>query len=358
MTPPRLDLVIPGPLDQRTGGYIYDARMVDGLRGLGWLVKIHSVTGVFPDGDAVARDSLSATLAGCSPNTRVIIDGLAMGALPGPLETYQERLRLVSLLHHPLADETGLDPETRDRFVRLERRALAACEGVVVTSAYTARRLDAYGVDPTRVRVVRPGTDPAPLAPGVSTPVPTLLCVGALTPRKGQDLLVTALADLDDLPWHCICVGSLERAPRYAADVQRLARARGLGSRIVFAGECDTDTLGRFYREASLFVLPSHYEGYGMVLTEALARGLPVVSTTGGAIPDTVPAAASVLVPPGDEMALADALRGVIAGSEGADCRERLGVAARQHARSLPDWSAASRGFADAVRELTPDGDV
>jgi len=169
---------------------------------------------------------------------------------------------------------------------------------------------------------------------------------------------VTALASLDDLPWHCICVGSVERAPQYAADVRKLTYDFGLATRIVFTGECDGATLDRFYDQASVFVLPSRYEGYGMVLTEALARGLPVVSTTGGAIPDTVPSTASVLVAPGDVVGLADALRGVLAEPHGGQRRAHLSAAAREHARCLPDWSSASRGFADALRSLTPDGDV
>ena len=310
MSPRRLHVVVPGPIDQQTGGYIYDRRMVEGLRARGWRVDVHSLAGTFPTDDAGAGAGLAAALAGLPDGERVLIDGLALGGLPGPVHAERTRLRILALVHHPLADETGLDAARRARLEALEREALAACAGVLVTSDFTARRLEAYGVAPARVRAVRPGTDPAPLADGPEPgDPPLLLSVGSVTPRKGQRVLAAALARLDDLSWRCVCAGSLERDPGYAAEVTAFARETGLGDRLRFAGECGAAELDRLYHRATLFVLPSYYEGYGMALADALARGLPVVSTTGGAIPHTVPADAGVLVAPGDEAALAGALR-------------------------------------------------
>ena len=123
----------------------------------------------------------------------------------------------------------------------------------------------------------------------------------------------------------------------------------GITDRIDFLGECDRATLEAVYHGSSLFVLASYYEGYGMALTEALARGVPIVSTTGGAIPFTVPSEASILVPPGDHRAIADALRTLLTVS--AD-RDRLSSAAVRCARELPDWSQSTTAFARAVEEL------
>ena len=354
-----LHVVVPGPIEQRTGGYIYDARIARGLSDLGWRVTVHSLDGRFPDADAEARASMTSSLAGIPVGARVVIDGLAMGGLPGPLRAEGARLRVVSLVHHPLADETGLDEPRRQRLEATERAALAGCMGVVVTSAFTARRLGDFGVHPARVRVVRPGTDPARSAvgPGRDAP-PALLCVASLTPRKGQDVLVRALSRVRDLSWTCVCAGSLVRAPAYAARVRGLVGETGLSGRIRFPGEFEPGDLDDLFHRASLFVLPSYYEGYGMVLADALARGLPVVSTTGGAIPHTVPAGASLLVPPGDDAALAEGLRSLLADGTGARRRVRLGSAARRHALSLPDWTEAARAFSAALLELTPDGDV
>ena len=299
MTAPRLHLLAPGALDQQTGGYIYDARMAAGLRRRGWRVEVHSLQGTFPDPDAAARVSLAGALAGLDDGSRVLVDGLALGGLPEPVAAERRRLRILALVHHPVSDETGLGTEARTRLGGRERRALAAVAGVIVTSASTARRLARFGVDATRVRVAPPGTDRAPLAAGPPPgEPPQLLSVASVVPRKGHDVLVRALARLRVLPWRCVCAGSLERAPHHARRVRAQVEESGLAGRVRFAGECSRATLDRLYARSSLFVLASHDEGYGMVLTEALARGLPVVSTTGGAIPETVPSDAALLAPP------------------------------------------------------------
>ena len=359
MTRPGLHIVIPGTLDQCTGGYIYDAHMVAGLRDLGWRVDVHNLTGRFPEGGVEARASLASTLARIPDGARVVIDGLAMGGLPELVQAESARLRILALVHHPLADETGIEESQRKRLEALERDGLDACVGVLVTSEFTARRLEAYGVGSERIGVATPGVDPVRRAVGpASEDEPTLLCVGAVIPRKGQRMLVLALAELTDLPWTCVCTGSLERAPNYSGSVQALTVQVGLAGRVRFAGECKAAELDRFYHHASLFVLPSYYEGYGMALADALARGLPVVSTTGGAIPDTVEGDASVLVPPGDVSALAGALRGLLSGIRGSERRAALATAARSRASRLPDWHQAAIRFASVALALTPDGNI
>ena len=197
-----LHLVVPGPLDQRTGGYLYDARMVSELRHAGREVRVHEVDGRFPELDDVARSALDATLAAIPGDATVVLDGLAMGAAPDVVAGHAHRLRLVALVHHPLADETGLSDDDRRHFEATEREALTYARGVVVTSPYTARRLADFGVGPQRVRAVTPGTEPGPMAegPGPGEP-PVLVCVGTVTPRKGFDVLVEALARLGDLEW-------------------------------------------------------------------------------------------------------------------------------------------------------------
>ncbi len=357
MSAQQLHLIVPGRLDQRTGGYLYDARITEGLTALSWTVIAHGLEGEFPEGDACAAASLARTLEGIPQGARVVLDGLAMSSLPDPLRAHQERLRLIALIHHPLADETGLETTERERLARLETESLAQCTGVVVTSAFTARRLEAYGVPASRIRVVPPGTDPAQAAvgPGPGEP-PRLLCVGSVTPRKGQDVLVRALARIRALPWSCTCAGSLTHAPEFADSVLKSTRTLDLEDRIDFPGELGGPELDTLYHSASLFVLATHYEGYGMALAEALARGLPVLSTSGGAVPDTVPPEAGVLVPAGDEQALAAALRHLLSGPEGAARRAGLAEGSLRHGRSLPTWNDAVLAFERAVRELSPDG--
>ncbi len=363
MISPEIHLVVPGSLDQRTGGYIYDARMMAGLQRLGWRVIVHNLAGEFPDPDDRARASLTRTLDALPDHARVLIDGLAMAGLPEPVRAHSKRLWILAMVHHPCADETGLDQRQRARFATLEREALGACDGVLVTSGFTASRMEAFGVHEARVRAVQPGTDPAPPAKGGgSEDPPGLLCVASVIPRKGQDVLVRALARLREARWSCVCAGSLTRAPVYAREVQQQAWAAGLADRITFVGECEPDALNALYDSSSVFVLPSHYEGFGIALTEALSRGLPVISTTGGAIPYTVPADAGVLVPPGDDEALAEALGELLPDARRGGSRNNalarratLGAAARRHAACLPSWDQAAAAFAEAILDLIPD---
>ena len=298
------------------------------------------------------RASLTSTLADIPDGARVVIDGLAMGGLPEPVQGRAcPSPGFLSLVHLPLVDETGLDAPRRARYTARERDALAACVGVLATSEFMARRLEAFGVEPSRVRTVPPGTDPArpAVGPGSDAP-PMLLCVASLIPRKGQDVLMHALSRVQALRWTCVCAGSLDRVPGYATLVRELTRKTGLAGRVRFLGECESDRLDDLYHHASLLVLPSHYESYGMVLAEALARGLPVVSTTGGAIPLTVPGDASVLVPPGDDAALAEALHGLLAGRGRCQTPRRVG-----ERRSAPRAEVAQL---DAGRSRVCPGDA
>lgn len=359
-------LVIPGPLDQLTGGYIYDARMVHGLRAQGWTVTVHSLEGRFPDPDLQAHEAMAAALAAMPDQSLVILDGLAAGGLPDPLVLHRQRLRLIGLVHHPLSHETGLALELRERLAAAETQGLAACQGIIVTSPFTARQLEGTGTLSCQIRVVEPGTDSVPglrdpaEGPGedqleTTAPeafLPQLLCVASIVPRKGHDVLLEALSRLQDDPWECHCVGSLTRNHSFSAQVLHQRAALDLTGRVHFHGEISRQELEVRYARAHCFVLASHYEGYGMVLTEALAHGLPVVSTTGGAIPYTVPAQAALLVPPGDPDALARALGRVVAPGSGAELRRKLGVAALRHAERLPTWEAAAAAFQGALLEF------
>lgn len=364
--------MLPGPLEQRTGGTIYDRRMVEGLRHRGRTVEVHSLpAGAFPGPTPEGEAALEGVLAGLPDGAIVLLDGLAAGAHPAPLERHGRRLRLMALVHHPLADETGMDEPRRRELARLEARGLKACRGAITTSEHTAATLAAdYAVPQDRLRPVPPGLDPAPPAAGPPPGHPPLvLCVGSVTPRKGHDVLVEALTAVAHAPWECICAGSLARDPVWSHRVLRDVAERGLQGRIRFPGEVDPGELDRLYHGASLFVLPSRHEGYGMALTEALARGLPVVSTTAGAIPGTVPPHAGRLVPPGDAPALARVL-GELLGVEpgdgasspdgGAGLRAQWSKAARAYAAELGRWEdrvadleAALQGL---LREAPPAG--
>ena len=344
-----LTFLVPGELCTRTGGYGYARRILSGLRTMGWEVQVRTLDPGFPHPSAAALESAEAALSGIADGALVVIDGLALGAMPEVAERHGPRLRAIALVHDPLTLETGLDQATAERLRWSERRALAAVQGVITTSPSTAAALDDFGVARDRVRVVAPGTDPAPRAEGSGRETLSLLCVATLTPRKGHALLFESLAALRDLPWRLICVGSTERDPECARVLAEQIRALGLDDRIRLAGELSDEALAELYHRADAFVLASHHEGYGMVLAEALAHGLPILATAAGAIPDTVPADAALLTPPGDRTALTTALRGLL---EDAALRARLKAGALLARTRLVSWDAAATAFAAALTEL------
>lgn len=344
-------LLVPGDLQTRTGGYGYDREIVAGLRDLGWTVDVLPVDRSFPMPGPEARAHAVAALAAVPDGTLVLADGLAFGAMADEAEREADRLRWVGLVHHPLALETGVPPDDARRLFESERRALATTRGVVVTSAATVASLARYGVPADRIAVVRPGTAPAPVARGTrdrggpDTPV-ALLAVATLTKRKGYDVLFDALAPLLHLPWRLTCAGGDTFDPPTARALKAQAAAAGLGDRVAFPGSLDASALDAAYDAADVFVLPTRHEGYGMAIAEAVARGLPVVSTPTGAIPELVDERSGALVPIDDVDALSSALARVLGDD---DARRRLAAGARARRVTLPTWQDAARRMADAL---------
>ena len=346
----RLAFAVPGDLATPTGGYAYDRRMIAELGDLGWQIDLLDLGDGFPwPGDATraaARTRLLAVPAGRT----IVVDGLALGVLPEAASELTDRNRLLAAVHHPLALESGLTAERAESLRRSERAALASAHGVIVTSAATARLvISDYDVPAERVTVARPGNDRAPPAQNRSVrrdAVVQLLSVGAVVPRKGFDVLIAALANLTDLPWRLTIAGDLTRDRNTAVQLKADIAHRGLGERVVTPGAVSLERLAALYAEADVFVLASHFEGYGMAYAEAVAHGLPVIGSNAGAIPETVPPDAGLLVPPGNVAALAQALHSVITDS---DLRQRLARAAHAAAPRFSTWRQSAEIFARAL---------
>jgi glycosyltransferase involved in cell wall biosynthesis len=341
---------VPGDLATPTGGYAYDRRMIQELGPLGWHTEVIDLGEGFPRPTAAVRAEACARLCALPAGRPIVVDGLAWGVLPEAAAAMDGSHQLVGLVHHPLALESGLTAAEAATLRDSERAALSLARHVVTTSAATARLVTAdFGVLPERLTVVEPGTDRVVLPARESGPTVSLLAVGSVVPRKGYDVLVASLATLAELPWLLLIVGDRERDPETAraldADIERL----GLTERISFTGAVAPERLSLHYVAADLFVLPSRFEGYGMAFAEAIAHGLPVVGTTAGAIPDTVPAGAGVLVPPDDVDALAAVLLRLI------ECpheRQRLAEGSRIAASQLPTWQAQAALFASVLEQL------
>ena len=330
--------MVPEGIDDPTrpsGGNTYDRRICDGLAALGWTVYEHAVR------DASA---LAAAVARIPDGAVVLLDGLIASPAPEALVPHAHRLRQVVLMHMPFGDDD-------------ERAVLEAATAVVTTSEWTRRRLgDLYDLPADRVHVAQPGVDAAALAPG-SAAGDALLCVAAVTPGKGHDVLIDGLAMAADLSWHCTCVGSLDRDPVFASSVRRRARDNGLGDRVRFPGPRTGPELDRAYVDADLLVLASYAETYGMVITEALARGLPVIAADVGGVTEALGCGddgtrPGLLVPPGDPAALRAALRSWLGDAE---LRERLRQAARERRASLRGWPATTAVLGRVLAEAASD---
>jgi glycosyltransferase involved in cell wall biosynthesis len=176
-----------------------------------------------------------------------------------------------------------------------------------------------------------------------------LLSIGAIVPRKGFDVLVAALATIADLPWQLTIAGDRSRDAATAARLDADIAALGLRDKISVLGVQPDERIAELYAGADLFVLASRFEGYGMVFAEAIARGLPVIGTTGGAVIETVPAEAGVLVEPDDVNALSRALRLMI---QNADERRWFATGARAAAERLPTWPDSARLIARAIEAV------
>jgi glycosyltransferase involved in cell wall biosynthesis len=342
---------VPGSLETPTGGYAYDRRIIDELGALGWHAEVLDLGDGFPRPGPALRAAACASLAALPLDQPVVIDGLAYGVLPEAGEALHKTHKLVALVHHPLALESGLAADEAHDLRASERAALSFAHHVVCSSPATARLLTAeFGVLQTNLTVVCPGTDRVAVDPRKDREgEPHLLAVGSIVPRKGYDLLIAALARLKHLRWRLTIVGDADRSPATARHLAAEIVRQNLAARVTLTGAVAAEKLHAFYAAADLFVLPSRFEGYGMAYAEAIAHGLPVVGTTAGAIPETVPAGAGVLVPPDDIDALAAVLRPLI---EHSKAREDLAAGARAAAQNLPTWRQSAELFAQVLSEL------
>ena len=347
-----IHFLIPGDPATPTGGFVYDRHAVDGLREAGLLAGVIRVDGPFPAGDPAALEAARRALSAVPDGHRVIVDGLAFTALAPVIADHAERLRVIALVHHPLGDETGLDADSRERWLRDEVAALAYARHILVTSRTTRDRLGELGIDTERVTAVVPGVDPATdlrFRDNRSSGPPNLLCVATLIPRKAQHLLLEALTPLTDRDWHLTLVGD-ERDPAYAERLRALAKAPGFAGRVTFTGAVSDAELDAHWRAADLFVFPSLHEGWGIAPVEAVRWGLPVITSDGGALPESVPVPARVMVPAGDAAALRTALTRLL--DDPAELAE-LAAGARRAAEGLRSWADMRAEFAEVAGEIS-----
>ena len=344
---PRAAFLIPGDLSLPTGGYGYDRRILARLPAYGIDVTHVPLPGSFPFPTSPDLAATICILADLAPDQVLLIDGLAYGAMGFDLVNRISQ-PIVALCHHPLALEAGLDEARRAQLQMSEHNALARARHVVVTSPMTARILMAdFGVSEDRIMVAEPGTDRSTRAKGTGLPL-HLLAVGSVVPRKGYDVLVRALAPLAERAWTLSIVGPARDENLLSALETQIADA-GLSSRIRLLGARSEAELDAIYATADIFVMPSLFEGYGMVLGEAMARGLPIVCTTGGAAAETAPNSAALKVSPGDPVAFGAAVTKLI---DDPVLRAGLSDASWVAGLMLPTWDDAAKRVAAVLKTV------
>jgi glycosyltransferase involved in cell wall biosynthesis len=338
---------VPGDLATATGGYVYDRRIVAELPKSGWQVDVIDLGASFPRASKAELAEAHLKLAAVPSGRVIVIDGLAFGVMAETAEALSRSHKLVALVHHPLALETGLPDREAAQFRASEQQALSFVRRVITTSATTGRLvMQDFGVPKDKLSVVLPGNDRVPIAERAGGDTVNVLAVGSIVPRKGYDLLIAALGKIADLPWRLVIVGDPSRDTATARALHDQIASLRLENRVELAGVVPDERLASLYAAADLFVLPSRYEGYGMAYTEAIMHGMPVVGTTAGAIPEAVPAGAGVLVAPDDVGALTLALMRLI--GDRAELA-RLTAGARAAAAALPTWDDAGRLFSQAL---------
>jgi glycosyltransferase involved in cell wall biosynthesis len=322
-------VVVPEGVDDPTrpsGGNVYDRRLCDELGRAGWSVVEH----------------VGPSLAEVPDDAVVLVDGLVAVDEPDAVVSDSERVRVVVLLHMPFG-------ESDRRLVEPEAAVLAAARAVVTTSEWSRGWVvEHHDVAPDRVVVARPGTDPADLARGSGTGR-HLLCVAAVTSDKGHQVLLTALAHLTDLEWHLTCVGSLSRDRELSEGLQRLAAGLGIAGRVTWTDSLTPDEVDKTYAASDLTVLASARESWGMVVTESLARGIPVVASDVGGVGEALGDGGGVLVPQGDVPALTDVLRQWLTDPA---LRSAWARQAGQRRTTLTGWPATATAVADVLVEV------
>jgi glycosyltransferase involved in cell wall biosynthesis len=344
-------LVVPDGIDdpaRPSGGNTYDRHLCRELGSLGWSVPARAVPGFWERPRAASFAALEQAVCQIPDDAVVLLDGLIASTAPEVLVPQARRLRLVVLVHMPLGHRPP-DGEARRR----ERAVLAVASSILTTSAWARDRLlDLYALPDHRVHVAEPGVEPAELAGG--TPAgEALLCVGAVVFEKGHDVLLAALGSISEHSWSCLCVGSLERDRPFVESLRRRSQDAGLDGRVSFPGPRTGDALENSYASADLLVLASRAETYGLVVTEALARGLPVIASEVGGLAEALGRGADgvrpgLLVAPEDPVALRGALCDWLGD---AALRARLRRAARERRDSLPRWSATASTVARVLSE-------
>ena len=345
----KIAFIIPGDINLPTGGYRYDKEIINAWENSGVEVELISLEGNYPFPSEKEKQSAIDSIKDFPKADIAIVDGLLGGASPNFLKALSQRMPVSALIHHPLCLENGLDADTAKGLETSERHGLEFVENIVTTSPATAKTVaKLFNFDATKIHTVLPGVTRAEISRGSQNSTVNLLCVGSLIERKGHRFLLEALSQLNHLDWRLDCYGSTDFDTKLFAELTKMLETSEHSDKIKFHGAVSDTTLEAAYLNADIFVLPSLYEGYGMVYAEAIVRGLPIIATRAGAIPQTVPETCGILVEPENIEMLKQAIEELISDKE---LREQYRKAAIREEPNFPTWQKSAHQFAAILKE-------
>lgn len=339
----RIAWVLYGSLEQRTGGTIYDAEVVAGLRAAGDHVEVVSLE------EGTSGDALADRLrrAACEV---VVGDELCFRELGPAFEALgrdEGAPMRVLLVHHLTAWETELPADIRSSMLALERRAVDASDRIITTSRTTRERLVADCAPKAALEVVLPGADRLARAPRIGHDETRFVFVGSIVPRKRVLELVRAFGEQSaHSASHMLLVGSLARDVAYVSEVRSAIAELGIGNRVFTSGEVDEAGVSRALAEADVLVMPSSLEGYGIAATEAIDAGVPVIAARAQGLEEALSPCPDAVLFADDEAALATALARF---ADDASLRASMTAAARAASTRMPTWAGCAEQLRAAL---------
>ncbi|MFY9607881.1 MAG: glycosyltransferase family 4 protein [Blastocatellia bacterium] len=350
--------IVPGDIRRQTGGSLYNRKLAERLSERGLRLEMITV----PDLPYLAGLIAGVIIAPClllrlaRRNYDVVVeDGWAHPTtlLFNLACRLTGGVRLVIIVHQVRWRATK--PPVRFIVRMVEQVALRCAHLIVAVSHFIAGEVEGLVGKSERIALGRPGSAPLPGSVwerGETEAAPLrLLFVGNCTRLKGLDHLIAALGLLGDIPLRLDVVGDVNVERQYYKRLVRQAKALGVSERITFHGAVSHDHVGNFYSRADIFAFPSLYEGFGIVLAEAMHAGLAIVATRTGAANEIVSEGENALIVPlADSVALAGALRRL---ATDAALREDFGRRSRQLSHSLPTWKQTCDNVCDQIEIIS-----
>lgn len=340
-----------GPVDRRSGGYLYDNHLISALEERGHSVRLVSQT----EGTLIRRilengRALTGKIDVLHPDL-IIADELNHPSLFLSMGRIMEiGAPVVAVVHH-LTSLENHSVFLRSLFRIMEWFFLRRVDACIFNSEETGESvIRLLGSSALSSRVIYPGADnPIRDARARSGPM-RILFVGNIIPRKGLDRLLKALSALNIGTWELDIVGSETTDPKYSRFCRSLAEKPELRRFTRFHGRIDEGALDKLREDCEVLAVPSDHEGFGIVYLEAMRAGMiPVASGDGGAKNLIVNGVSGFLVSPDDPESLETILREL---EQDRELRLKIAGNARRRGEDFPDWKTAMNNAVDFLEEV------